>query len=339
MKLIPALNSNKDLNSTQELIFDKVAFTLPVIKEKRLKLIDRINNPDFYEEYNRKVYGRNKGRYKNNYQFTIDGNNINLSVYPRNKHHNFLRVEFNPAKLGKTGMVKLRNLLTKLLGLKVVKTIYFHASLTRLDFTLDVFDMEPNLFIHKPKVEVSEIFRNDDTDEIESQIVGSDASNCRVTMYDKTRERQLADEDHGHDSLDQIFDGYCNVSMDQVLDALDSGNHMRIEVRLRDLRCTMAELNQDLLDHFKRINFFEDGFLADKRFSKKFKNNAYNHGLNHALAHCSDDNRRRRYRRYLDDYKVYPIDFERLDFAATHRKALRTLISKGYRDAFLGLAA
>jgi len=36
-----------------------------------------------------------------------------------------------------------------LLGLDEVKTIYFHAVVTRLDLTVDCLDMEPNLYIQK----------------------------------------------------------------------------------------------------------------------------------------------------------------------------------------------
>jgi hypothetical protein len=197
----------------QRLIFDKVTFTFPIDESKRLALLERINDPEFYGPYNRNVYSNTGGRYKNNYQFTIhNGNTIELSLYPKNKNHNFSRVEYNPTKLGKEGRKALRTFLLELLGRDIVKTIYFKATVTRLDLTLDVFNMEPNLYIHKNRVHQSEIFRVEGSNNIETQIIGSDKSNCRVTLYDKHLEQG---QQKGKDD-----------------------NYQRIEARLRKLNCT-----------------------------------------------------------------------------------------------------
>lgn len=292
----------------QRLIFDKLAFTYPIDSKKRLALIDKINQPEFYGHYNRKVYGNTQGRYKNNYQFEIyHGNTIDLSLYPCNKQHNFLRLEFNPDKLGKEGGIELRRFLIKLLGLKEVKRIYFHARVTRLDLTLDILNMEPNLYLHIDKVRQSSIKRNKDQ-VITSQIVGSGNSDLRVTVYDK-------DIEQGNDR---------------------AGRHkQRVELRFRKLDCTMDELNADLLSQFERLNFYSADFINSKRFSKRFKSTAFNEGLNTALTQ-SDDNRRRRYRRRLADFRVEPIDRRALNFESTQKQALGHLLHRGYRDTFFG---
>jgi hypothetical protein len=287
----------------QRLIFDKVTFTFPIEEPTRLLLLDKINDPEFYGPYNRKVYKYSGGRYKNNYQFQIDEENtIELSLYPINKGHNFIRVEYNPTKLGKDGRKRLRTFLIQLLGIERVKTIYFEAIVTRLDLTLDVFNMETNLYLHKNRVHKSEIFRVEGSTQIASQVLGSDNSNCRVTMYDK------------------------NLEQNQQKD----NNYQRIEVRLRKLNCNMDALNDDLLSEIEALNFFHADFLTDDRFTKKFKRAAKSQGLNYALTNL-DDNTRRCYRRYLEDHRAYPIVTTDLDFDKAHRRALGSLLHPDFK--------
>ena len=291
----------------QRLILDKVTFTFPIDESKRMALLERINDPEFYGPYNRNVYGNTGGRYNNNYKFEIyQENTIQLSLYPKNKNHNFSRVEYNPTKLGKEGRKALRTFLIKLLGIDIVKTIYFKATVTRLDLTLDVFNMEPNLYIHKNRVHQSVINRIEGSSNIESQIIGSDNSNCRVTLYDKHLEqgRQKGKND----------------------------NYQRIEARLRKLNCTMAALSDDLLVEIEALNFFHADFLTDGRFTKKFKREAHAQGLNFALNTLTDDNKRRRYRRYLEDYRAYPIASNDLNFDKAHRRALGSLLHRDLRN-------
>jgi hypothetical protein len=227
------------------------------------------------------------------------------SLYPINKSHNFLRVEYNPAKLGEDGRKALRKFLLKLLTVDLVKTIYFHAKVTRLDLTLDVYNMRPNLYIHKNRVKQSELHRDDGV--MTSQIIGSDKSNCRITQYDK--------------NIEQGNTGLGNA-------------YQRIEIRLRALDCSMHELNEDLLKEFEKLNFFKASFLKDKGLSKKFRKRAYKHGLNSALNEL-DDNARRCYRRYLEDHQVYPISLNDSDFEEAHKVALGSLVHKKYKEEFL----
>src|SRR5664280_2112858 len=110
------------------LIFDKLSFTLPLTGLKKNQVLNRINNQEFRSKYGIRVHNsRNKrNRYKNNYSFPIDDHNsMIVSMYPIHTNHNFIRVEFNPDKLGRNGIIKARKLLVKLLGLDVTETIYF----------------------------------------------------------------------------------------------------------------------------------------------------------------------------------------------------------------------
>jgi hypothetical protein len=293
----------------QKLLLDKITFTFPVDENLKNTLIIKINDRCFYEPYNRKVYSNKKqGRYKNNYQFTIHGENkIELSIYPINKNHNFLRVEYNPTKLGKEGRVKLREFLIKLLGLEVVKTIYFKTVITRVDLTLDVFDMEPNLYLYKRRIKESEIFFDGNGDNISSQILGSNTSNCRVTMYNKNLEQGKKTE---------------------------VNNYQRIEVRLRNLKTSIAgmkECGDVLLRHIKELEFFHADFLTDSYFSEDFKRKVRKEGVNSGINSLSD-NQKRCCRRHLEEYRVYPIMIEELNFEKAHNSVLNSLLHPDFRN-------
>lgn len=215
-------------------------------------------------------------------------------------------MEYNPAKLTKEGRIKLRTFLIELLGREIVKTIYFIATITRLDLTLDVFNMEPNLYIYKLRAKQSQIYREDESNNISSQVIGSDSSNCRITMYNK------------------------NVEQGKASDT----NHQRIEVRLRNLKTTMSDmkmLGEKLLKNIMELDFYHADFLTDDRFSKKFKRVARTEGLNSAINGVKD-NRRRCYRRYLEKHCAYPITLDELNFEKVHRIALGSLLHPDFRN-------
>lgn len=295
----------------QKLIFDMIAFTFPIDKNNRNSIREKINDPDFYEQYRRRVYPNRSGqRYNNNYDFSIyQGVIIKLSIYPINLSHNFLRVEYNPTHLTKIGRHKFRTFLINLLGGNVMKKIYFHAVVTRLDLTLDVYDMEPGLYIQKSRAIQSSHFRELDG-KLSSQVIGSDQSKCRITMYDKNIENQRNNK------------------------STSTTNYQRIEVRLRKLDCTMNELNDSLLKELKRLNFYSKKFFGDAGFSRSFLTNVANEGLNTALNKLSDKNRRR-YKRYLEDYRKHPILLEDLNFHKAQQRALGSLIHLEYQQEYL----
>jgi hypothetical protein len=227
-------------------------------------------------------------------------------MYPKNKAHNFLRVEYNPALLGKEGRIQLRTFLIELLGHDIVLSIYFVATVTRLDLTVDIFDMEPNLYPHKNRVNYSEIKKDEDTGGIQPHIIGSDLSNKRVTIYDKNAEQGVE----------------------------KSNNYQRVEIRYRNLNCSMGKLSRELLNEFKTLNFFYDEFLTDSRFSRKFKRNASDNGLNSALKELNDVDKRRCYLRYLNDYlaEPHPIEIDDLNFELAHYEAFNSLVHRDFRD-------
>jgi hypothetical protein len=245
------------------LIFDKLSFTLPLTKLKRNLVLKRINKQEFRSKYSIRVHNSHgKGnRYKNNYSCPIDDqNSMKVSMYPINASHNFIRVELNPDKLDKVGMIKARKLLVKLLGLDVTETICVEASLTRLDLSVNLTGLTKQYFIYKTKTNYSSIQRSLDS-EIESQIAGSNESRVRVTFYNK--------------NLEQLDKG------EEVSNS--PRNYHRLEIRLRDLQLTMARLDSGILDVFNTVNFYSDDFLTDDWFSTDFREDVEENGLNSAL--------------------------------------------------------
>lgn len=295
----------------QHLCIDMIAITIPIDYDKRTRVLKRLTGNQIAERYKRSIHRRKRrDRYKNNYGFRIFNNTlVRISAYPIRKSQNFFRVEFNPTKLTLVGLKKLIRLLINLLRIDTVKRIYFHNPITRIDIALDVFDMKPDLYIHLPRFEYSTIHRRDNI--MLSQVIGS-TGRCRLTMYNK--------------DVEQGGDG-------------SGRNYQRIEVRHRDLRCSIHQLSERsisdyLLKTIRDLNFYHSDFLGDVRFSTSFRDDAYEHGLNAAL-HACDDNRRRRYRRYLETYRVHPISTANLSITEARTAALKGFLHFGYREEFL----
>lgn len=288
--------------------FDKVSFTYKIPDQLKMRLLDKINDVGFYEKYNRKVYPGSHGWYKNNYQFSIYKNiTVELSLYPKYPDQNFLRLEYNPAKLGKNGRKQLRSFLIELLGDILVKSIYFSSSVTRIDLTLDDYTMESNLYVYRPGSKVSSIYRHKDNDTIISQIIGSDSSDIRVTLYDK-EVQQTGKKSEPHPN-----------------------SYQRLEIRYRLRGYTMETLDDSLMDEFENIRFYRSSFLADERFDPSFVALTFEHGLTEAMWK-QNDLTRRRYRRYLEDHRVYPIVLSDLNFDLAHYYAFRSLVHPDFKD-------
>lgn len=295
-----------------DVFFDKVSVTLPIVESKRIKAKDNIfqlfnNEPnnravnkvnsDLYDNDDRRVkhYREKDGRY--NHTFDIDipihSNlqqgyfNFKVSIYPKNKSHNFIRFEFNPAKLGEDGERKLWRLLIKILGVKLARTVFYEARLTRLDTTIDCHSPVGKYYMYMNRVSCSEIIRGEDG-EIESQICGSDQSDIRVTAYDKVEQTK------------QVYG----------VDA-ESLSCIRLEIVNRDLGFAMAEISEKLELQFEKLSFYRNDFLADAYFDDDFLAAAQADGLNAALSQLHR-NDRKRYLRQLKQYAFDPFKLSKL---------------------------
>lgn len=304
---------NTMLKQKQKFLIDMIGITQPIEEVDRRYVIRRLHSKEMDMEYKRTYLStKKKDRYKNNYTFLVhDKTKAKVSAVPRRMEHNFIRAEFNPSKLEKIGRKKVRNFLIKILGIDIVKRIYFHSPITRIDLALDIYDMENDLYVYLPQFKNSIIIRKEDgSDKMLSQIIGK--SRIRLTMYDKLEEQGIEDS---------------------------AQNYQRLEIRFRDLRCSMHELTspkitKKLLRPFNILRFYRSSFIDDNRFSEAFINKAKEMGLSAAI-YGLDDNMRRRYRRYLEQHRVYPISTKNLNIAKARSVALNSLVHKEYRDQFI----
>jgi DNA relaxase NicK len=181
--------------------------------------------------------------------------------------------------------------------------LYFSAKITRLDLTMDVYDFPRNLHPYKANLIESSIPMNKEGTEIESYILGSKGGKCRITIYNKNTELGIESNDY----------------------------YIRTEIVLRNLNCSLAELNNSLMDEFKKIRFFCNEFMSNPQFSDSFLASVTKEGLTKALINVSR-NDRVRYLRYLIDYEDYPLLAHKSRFDYTHYKAFKPWVHPNFLD-------
>lgn len=288
---------------------DKISFTLTVLDSHKVGIRDKLIQLSKTHGLKVRVYSSKKERFNSVYQIFLN-NGVNdfcfkILIYPLDPSHNFIKGEFNPNHAGIDGLIMIRNIFIYLLTVEDTRRIYFEAPVTRIDINIDsnstgIMDH----YIYMLGANTSENVLNSQ-DEIESQIVGSKSSDVRFTVYNKGIE--LGNE-LGGDS-----------------------QHFRLEARIRDIRCPINKLNDDLLKHFNKLRFFDSLFLKDQYFSKEFKFNAKENGINSAL-HKLDSNTRKNYLRHLNQYVRDPFDLKNIDISNI-KKQLRPLRSNNYQKA------
>lgn len=208
-------------------------------------------------------------------------------------------------------MIKARKLLVKLLGIDVTETLYFEASITRIDLSVNLLGLIEQYFIHKTKTNYSSIQRSL-YGEIESQIAGGNESRVRATFYNK--------------NLEQLEQGEEVANLDE--------DYHRLEIRLRDLQLTMSQLDFSILEVFNTVSFHRAGFLRDDWFSTDFLENVELEGLNSALHSLGNSNDRRSYLCRLNHYKFEVFSTDNLNFSKPHQM-LSFLIQKRNRVELL----
>ncbi len=231
-------------------------------------------------------------RYGNNFKFTLPTDtkegafDLKISIYPMNKSHNFFRIEFNPNKLGTKGGRRIIRILTQVLGADVAATLFTEGRLTRLDLALNIRKPLGDYFIYLKGLQQSEIILGDGGT-VESQVLGSPASSKRLTLYNKLVEQCLS----------------------------DTGDKQwwRLEFVLRNLDCSVAGIDRELLKYFKKISFYSRALLDDEWFDQSFLQQVTERGLNAAL-YPLDRNTKAKYLRRLAKHEIHPVDLQRLGF-------------------------
>ena len=282
-------------NRIPSALSDKLSGTLPVPDKRKMRVKNRLLKlKEYFKSKNipAKHYP-NQERYGNNFKFTLPTDtkegtfDLKISIYPMNKSHNFLRIEFNPNKLGTKGGRRIIRILTKVLGADLAATFFTEGRLTRLDLALNIRKPMGDYFIYMKGFQQSKIILGDEG-AVESQVLGSPKSNNkRCTLYNKSVEQCLTDTGDKH--------------------------WWRLELVLRNLDCSIAEIDRDLLKYFKKINFYSRALLDDQYFDQPFLQHVKEHGLNSAL-YPLDRNTKEKYLRRLAKHEVFPVDLQRLGF-------------------------
>ena len=283
------------INKIPSVLIDKLSVTLLVPPKFRMKVKNRLLEEMKYfksKDIPAKHYP-NQERYGNNFKFklptdTVEGFfDLKISIYPMNKSHNFFRIEFNPNKLGTKGGQRIIRILIKVLGADVAAKLFTEGRVTRLDLALNVRKPLGDYLICMKGLRQSSILLDADG-AVESQILGSPKSNKkRCTLYNKAVEQCLSDVGDKH--------------------------WWRLEIVLRNLECSVAGINRELLKHFKEISFYSREILDEDFFDQPFLQQVKERGLNSAL-HSLDRNTKEKYLRRLAKHKIYPVDLQRLGF-------------------------
>lgn len=160
---------------------DKLGFTYPVNDKKEQDFISG-NLSDLYNDhYNMTTYQCNQ--YKNNYNYkTKNGANINIACNPFNTKLNFIKLSYNPHKLG-SNQDELKKILIQLFphGINLE-----NANITRFDVALDYHDIKPNqIMVKATKYKLSRTCCNG-AGNIETHYLGTHNSNIEYCIYDKT---------------------------------------------------------------------------------------------------------------------------------------------------------
>jgi hypothetical protein len=218
--------------------------------EERLPICERIDKYEHDRVTKQYMPKDGKANYHNTYIFTVKPKKgesfvFKVSHSPIDGHlesgeRRFLRLEFNPKKVGVERMRAFRRMLCRLLGRGVVRRLWTEARVTRVDLAVDFKGLHESLWLYKTNARTSSIYRGKDS---ATQYLGGKRSRLLLRWYDKACEWAAGGRESGEKSW------------------------YRLEAEMRDLQCSPAELAETLTNPFSRVQFYSAEFLDD-RFSK-----------------------------------------------------------------------
>ncbi len=207
---------------------------------------------------------------------------VKLSYNPIDDRKRFLRVEFNPAKSGVSGVATVCNLLVKLLGQKAASLIYNEAKITRIDITLDRYGLKHNYYTHVDRMAMSKRYVNKASvnakDVKDTQVLGAPKGKLLLTIYDKSAEQFLKKAKGTPD------------------------NTLRFEFRIRNLDYPMANLLM-AANPFTSLHFYPLKAINDELFVRKFRHRVKKYGVPFALGKIADYPTRRQHINRLKKYE------------------------------------
>lgn len=161
----------------------------------------------------RKQQSKHGDRYNHNYKI-YDGKKYLglLSLEPRQSAIRFMRLDFNPSKIGRESRKLVAQALRCLIGANTAEIIS-QSNITRFDIAVDLYDIDINdmLYFSSRPIHSSawgKIFKNGKEVQyrIESQYLGSTESDLYFIVYDKRAERiaKSRGKDIPHESITRI---------------------------------------------------------------------------------------------------------------------------------------
>ncbi len=253
------------------LSLDRISFTFQVNKQNnkqvmssRIKLLmERANNSKRHWENVRRVkfLGENKKRsYKYHQNYMVELNSgwsyqaIFVSIYPLDGRNNFLRVEFNPSHYNAKGQMNLQKLFVYLFGNDFTNRMYEECVVTKVDLAVDL-PREIDFVMSYPRISTSSMRYL--SGKLLEQTLGHARGRTSIKAYNKLEERLQRG-------------GKVNKSVPWT----------RIELRLRDLRCSIAELDS-LTAPFDRLVFYP--WELPEHMGKQFIRLVHKEGLPSAV--------------------------------------------------------
>jgi len=207
---------------------------------------------------------------------------VKLSYNPIDDRKRFIRVEFNPAKAGVSGVTTVCHLLVKLLGHKRASLIYSKAKITRIDITLDRYGLKHNYYAHVDRMSTSKHYKTESSvnakDVKDTQVLGTPKGKVLLTIYDKSAEQFLK----------------------RAKDIPD--NTLRFEFRKRNLDYPMADL-LTTANPFENLHLYPVKTIKDPLFSRIFRCRVKKFGVPYALGKIDDYPTRRQHMNRLNRYE------------------------------------
>lgn len=196
---------------------DRVSMTMinailsPQHKEEVLRAIEDLHKADKNGLHLKKQANKRGSRYSKNYKIYFGKKYLGfLSVDPLKRTDRFLRLDFNPSKIRRSGCKIVAQAMRIIIGVNAAEVIN-GANITRLDIATDLHHITINntLYFSGRPIDSStwgKIFKHGKEVEyhyrMESQYIGSIHSDQLFVVYDKRAERiakSRGKDDPGHD--------------------------------------------------------------------------------------------------------------------------------------------
>jgi len=266
-------------NSKRSLFIDHISLTIPVNKTSNKIIIHRniksINSLN--EVISLKYIPNFINQYHTSWIITIHQKDntfkVKISYNPINRKTRFFRVEFNPSKAGDKGIKIISKLLIKILGKQISSIIPSQANITRIDITVDRYNLRYYYYALVDNMTYStiEAIERNQQPGRDTQIIGK--GKRRLTIYDKGIEQNSS-----------------------------STNCMRYEFRIRNPKHTLNNLYK-MGNPFNELHLYDKRIFDDELFSSEFKYNVYEEGIPVALNQLNEYSVRRQYVNRLKRYE------------------------------------